>query len=245
MALLSSLENHKPKILIVDDEASIRLILKTRLSMIGYDVVTAADGEEALDVFRQEVPDLVVLDVMMPKLDGFGVCQALRKDSGVPIIMLTAIANVKDRIIGLELGADDYLVKPFSPKELESRIRCILRRVKKTTTKSVPTSGVFQVGELRIDNNKRQVYKGDERIRLTQMEFCLLELLVSCAGEPLSRADILSKVWGYIPEHYVDMRIVDLHISRLRDKLQEDPNQPKLILTVRGKGYAFQPIDIA
>lgn len=239
------MENRKQKILVVDDEASIRHILKTRLSMMGYDVMTAADGEEALEIFRQQVPDLVVLDVMMPKLDGFGVCQVLRKESGVPIIMLTAMADVKDRISGLELGADDYLVKPFSPKELESRIRCILRRVKKTSTKSDPTSGVFRVGDLRIDTNKRQVYKGDERIRLTQIEFSLLELLVSRSGETISRAEILSKVWGYMSENYVDMRIVDIHISRLRDKLQENPGQLKLILTVRGTGYTFQRIDRA
>ena len=213
--------------------------------MMGYDVVMAANGEEALEIFRQEVPDLVVLDVMMPKLDGFNVCQVLRKESGVPIIMLTAVADVKDRIMGLELGADDYLVKPFSPKELESRIRCILRRVKKTSTLGVTSSGVFRVGDLRLDTNKRQVYKGDERIRLTQIEFSLLELLVSRSGETISRAEILSKVWGYISENYVDMRIVDIHISRLRDKLDENPGQLKLILTVRGKGYTFQSINKA
>jgi two-component system, OmpR family, response regulator RpaB len=127
--VLSPLENHKEKVLVVDDEASIRRILETRLSMIGYDVVTAADGEEALDVFRKTGPNLVVLDVMMPKLDGYGVCQELRKESDVPIIMLTALGDVADRITGLELGADDYVVKPFSPKELEARIRSVLRRV--------------------------------------------------------------------------------------------------------------------
>lgn len=234
------MEHYKQKILVVDDEASIRRILETRLATIGYDIVTAADGEEALDIFRHQVPDLVILDVMMPKLDGFGVCQALRKQSDVPIIMLTALADVADRIAGLELGADDYMVKPFSPKELESRIRCILRRVEKTCTKNIPTSGVVQVGELRIDTNKRQVYKGTERILLTGMEFSLLELLAGRSGEAISRLEILSKVWGYTPDHFVDTRLVDVHISRLRDKLQDDSNQPELILTVRGTGYAFQ-----
>ncbi len=236
---LNSLDN-KPKILVVDDETSIRCILETRLSMLGYDIVTAADGVEALGICRHQVPDLIVLDVMMPKLDGFAVCQALRKQSGVPIIMLSAKADVSDRIKGLELGADDYMVKPFSPKELESRIRCLLRRVEKTYDKSIPTSGVIQVGSLRIDTNKRQVSLGSEQIRLTDMEFRLLELLVSRSGEAISRLEILSKVWGYTPEHFIDTRLVDVHMSRLRNKLQEDPNQPELIVTVRGTGYAFQ-----
>ena len=179
------MESHKEKILVVDDEASIRRILETRLSMIGYDVVTAADGEEALDTFRNAEPDLVVLDVMMPKLDGYGVCQELRKESDVPIIMLTALGDVADRITGLELGADDYVVKPFSPKELEARIRSVLRRVDKTGVTGIPSSGIIHINSIRIDTNKRQVYKGDERIRLTGMEFSLLELLVSKSGDPV------------------------------------------------------------
>ncbi|MFN3678287.1 MAG: response regulator transcription factor RpaB [Thermosynechococcus sp.] len=236
------MESHKEKILVVDDEASIRRILETRLSMIGYTVVTAADGEEALTTFRQEQPDLVVLDVMMPKLDGYGVCQELRKESDVPIIMLTALGDVADRITGLELGADDYVVKPFSPKELEARIRSVLRRIEKTSTSGIPSSGVIQVGNIRIDTNKRQVYKGEERIRLTGMEFMLLELLVGRSGEPFSRAEILEQVWGYTPERHVDTRVVDVHISRLRAKLEDDPSNPELILTARGTGYLFQRI---
>ncbi|MDM7327427.1 MAG: response regulator transcription factor [Thermosynechococcus sp. Uc] len=239
---LESHKDHKEKILVVDDEASIRRILETRLSMIGYTVVTAADGEEALTTFRQEQPDLVVLDVMMPKLDGYGVCQELRKESDVPIIMLTALGDVADRITGLELGADDYVVKPFSPKELEARIRSVLRRIEKTSTSGIPSSGVIQVGNIRIDTNKRQVYKGDERIRLTGMEFMLLELLVGRSGEPFSRGEILEQVWGYTPERHVDTRVVDVHISRLRAKLEEDPSNPELILTARGTGYLFQRI---
>ncbi len=178
----------KETILVVDDEASIRRILETRLSMIGYQVVTACDGIEALETFRRSAPDLVVLDVMMPRLDGYGVCQELRKESDVPIVMLTALGDVADRITGLELGADDYVVKPFSPKELEARIRCVLRRVEKEQVAGIPNSGVIQVGDLRIDTNKRQVYRGEERIRLTGMEFSLLELLVSRSGEPSAAA---------------------------------------------------------
>jgi two-component system, OmpR family, response regulator RpaB len=235
------LENNKERILVVDDEASIRRILETRLSMIGYDVVTAADGEEALETFRETIPDLV-LDVMMPKLDGYGVCQELRKESDVPIIMLTALGDVADRITGLELGADDYVVKPFSPKELEARIRSVLRRVDKNNLNGIPSSGVIQIGSIRVDTNKRQVYKGDERIRLTGMEFSLLELLVSRSGEAFSRSEILQEVWGYTPERHVDTRVVDVHISRLRAKLEEDPSNPELILTARGTGYLFQRI---
>ena len=192
------METHKEKILVVDDEASIRRILETRLSMIGYDVVTAADGEEALEIFYDSVPDLVVLDVMMPKLDGYGVCQELRKESDIPIIMLTALGDVADRITGLELGADDYVVKPFSPKELEARIRSVLRRVEKGSNPGIPNSGVISIASVKIDTNKRQVYKGDERIRLTGMEFSLLELLVGCSGEPFSRSEILQEVWDIL-----------------------------------------------
>jgi OmpR family response regulator RpaB len=236
----------KGTILVVDDEASIRRILETRLAMAGYRVVTAADGEEGLAAFHAEEPDLVVLDVMMPKLDGYGVVQELRKTSEVPIVMLTALSEVKDRILGLELGADDYLMKPFSPKELEARIRCVLRRVPSATAagsgaRPASAQGI-EVGGLRINTVKRQVFRGEERIRLTGMEFGLLELLLSRSGEPLSRADILTRIWGYTPERHADTRVVDVHVSRLRAKLESDPENPELILTARGLGYMFQRI---
>ncbi|BBD62754.1 two component transcriptional regulator, winged helix family protein (plasmid) [Nostoc sp. HK-01] len=237
------MDTRKEKILVVDDEASIRRILETRLSMIGYDVVTAGDGEEALVVFRSSSPDLIVLDVMMPKLDGYGVCQEIRNQSDVPIIMLTALTDVADRITGLELGADDYIAKPFSPKELESRIRCVLRRrASKTNAAGVTSSGIMYVGNIKIDTNKRQVYKDDERVRLTGVEYSLLELLVIHSGQPLSRGEILQRVWGYTSEQHVDTRVVDVHISRLRGKLEDDPENPELILTARGSGYLFQKI---
>nr|YP_010904375.1 probable transcriptional regulator ompR [Catenella fusiformis]WCH57626.1 probable transcriptional regulator ompR [Catenella fusiformis] len=237
------MDNKKEKILIVDDETSIRRILETRLSMIGYEVVSASDGEEALTVFRKEYPSLVVLDVMMPKLDGYGVCQELRKESDVPIIILTALGDVSDKITGLELGADDYVVKPFSPKELEARIRSVLRRVDKIPIwAGIPSSGIINVGLIRVDINKKQVYKNNIRVRLTGMEFSLLELLVSKAGEPFSRSSILQEVWGYTPERHVDTRVVDVHISRLRAKLEDDPSNPDLIITARGTGYLFQRI---
>lgn len=233
------MKNKISKILVVDDETSIRRILATSLSMVGYEVVTAANGVEALNIFHQEIPDLVVLDVMLPKLDGYGVCQHLRQESNIPIIMLTALGEVADRLIGLEIGADDYLSKPFSLKELEARICALLRRVEKHDTSGMPNSGVVNVGTLQIDTNKHQVYKENKRIRLTGREFSLLEMLVSCCGRTVSRSEILEKVWGYNLNQNVDTRIVDVHISRLRSNLEKDPKNPELILTARGVGYLF------
>jgi len=235
----------KETILVADDEASIRRILETRLSMIGYKVVTASDGKEALKLFKDYEPDLVVLDVMMPKLDGYGVCQELRKDSDVPIVMLTALGDVADRITGLELGADDYVVKPFSPKELEARIATILRRVGPAPTvdepREVPSGqGVMKLGDLVVDTNRRQVSRGGERIGLTYTEFSLLELLFRDPGRVVPRAEILEQLWGYPPRRAADLRVVDVYVARLRGKLEPDPRNPELILTVRGIGYASQ-----
>ena len=235
------MENYSEKILIVDDEPSIRQILETRLSIRGYTVILAANGEEALYLFHNEHPDLVILDIMLPKIDGYEVCSQIRKKSQVPIIMLTALGDISDRVMGLELGADDYVMKPFSPKELEARIRSVLRRVdSKNALINNPHKSILQIGSLVIDTNKRQVFKGAERIKLTGMEFNLLELLVTKAGERLSRSMILDRVWGYTPERYLDTRVVDVHISRLRSKLEEDPSNPDLIITARGTGYMFQ-----
>jgi len=237
----------KETILVADDEASIRRILETRLSMIGYKVVTASDGKEALKLFKDYEPDLVVLDVMMPKLDGYGVCQELRKDSDVPIVMLTALGDVADRITGLELGADDYVVKPFSPKELEARIATILRRmgpsITVTETKEVPSGkGVMKFGSLVVDTNRRQVSRAGERISLTYTEFSLLELLFDEPGKVVPRAEILEQLWGYPPRRAADLRVVDVYVARLRGKLEPDPRNPELILTVRGIGYASQRV---
>ena len=233
---------YNEKILVVDDEISIRQILETRLSIRGYEVILAANGEEALFLFKKEQPNLVILDVMLPKMDGYEVCSEIRKDSQIPIIMLTALGDIVDRVMGLELGADDYVMKPFSPKELEARIRSVLRRTEMRSSFPSQNSNknILQIGKLLVDTNKRQVFKGKERIKLTGMEFNLLELLVSKAGERLSRATILDRVWGYTPERYLDTRVVDVHISRLRSKLEEDPCNPDLIITARGTGYMFQ-----
>lgn len=234
------------KILIVDDEASIRRILETRFKMLGYEIMTAGDGEEALEVFNKFQPDVVILDIMMPKKDGYGVTKELRQHYDTPIIILTALGDVAERITGLELGADDYVVKPFSPKELEARVKAILRRMNNANTGAVATgkdNNVLIVGNIKIDRSKRQVFKKNERIRLTGMEFSLLELLMGSSGQPFSRADILQHVWSYPPDHRIDTRVVDVHVSRLRAKLENDISNPELILTARGIGYMFQKLD--
>lgn len=235
-------EDFKQRILVVDDEASIRRILETRLKMAGYEVATAADGEEAIEQYNNVNPDLVILDVMMPKMDGYGVTREIRRTSDIPIIILTALGDVSERITGLELGADDYVIKPFSPKELEARVKAVLRR---TNAKDIvsptgkPAKNVITTGQIKIDTARRQVYKKNERIRLTGMEFSLLELLVNTAGQAYSRNEILQHVWAYPPDHKIDTRVVDVHISRLRSKLEVDPANPELILTARGIGYMF------
>ena len=235
----------KQKILVVDDEASIRRILETRLKMAGYNVVTAEDGEEAIELFNKTNPDIVILDVMMPKMDGYGVTREIRRVSDIPIIILTALGDVSERITGLELGADDYVIKPFSPKELEARVKAVLRRtVNKgiTVPTGKTTKNVITTGNIKIDTARRQVYRKNERIRLTGMEFSLLELLVNNSGTAYSRNEILQHVWAYPPDHRIDTRVVDVHISRLRSKLETDPANPELILTARGIGYMFQRI---
>ena len=193
----------RERILVVDDEASIRRILETRLKMVGYEVFTAADGEEAIESYQKNNPDLVILDVMMPKMDGYGVTREIRKTSETPIIILTALGDVSERITGLELGADDYIIKPFSPKELEARVKAVLRRV--NHREDLPggkiTKNVITTGNIRIDTSRRQVYRKNERIRLTGMEFSLLELLVGNSGQPFSRNEILQYVWSYPADH--------------------------------------------
>ena len=198
-----------------------------------------------MESFQRQPADLVVLDLMLPRLDGYGVLEAVRAVSDVPVLMLTACDRVEDRILGLELGADDYLVKPFSLTELEARIRCVLRRVQQSaqkppTSSSAPGSLALEISGLTIHLGKRQVFRGAERIKLTAMEFSLLELLVGKAGEPISRMKILEAIWGYTPDRHADTRVVDVHVARLRLKLELDAKNPELILTARGLGYQFQ-----
>ena len=235
----------KGTILVVDDEPAVRRVLLMRLQLAGYRVVSAEDGEEALEIFHQECPDLVVLDVMLPKMDGFAVCRRLRAESCVPIIFLSALESISERVAGLDLGADDYLPKPFSPKELEARISTILRRVGSGSAviepREIPSGqGVMRVGDLVVDTNRRQVSRGTERIALTYTEFSLLELLFRDPGHVVPRAEILEQLWGYPPRRAADLRVVDVYVARLRGKLEPDPRNPELILTVRGIGYASQ-----
>ena len=242
----------KGTILVVDDEPAVRRVLLMRLQLAGYNVVSAEDGEEALEKFHSESPDLVVLDVMLPKMDGFAVCRRLRAESCVPIIFLSALESISERVTGLDLGADDYLPKPFSPKELEARISTILRRVGSGAAtvepREIPSGqGVMRVGDLVVDTNRRQVNRGTERIALTYTEFSLLELLFRDPGHVVPRAEILEQLWGYPPRRAADLRVVDVYVARLRGKLEPDPRNPELILTVRGIGYASQrmgePVD--
>jgi len=238
-------ESPKATILVVDDEPAVRRVLVMRLQLAGYRVICAEDGEKALEVFHSESPDLVVLDVMLPKMDGFAVCRRLRAESCVPIIFLSALEAISERVAGLDLGADDYLPKPFSPKELEARIASILRRVGRGSATAEPREipvgqGVLRVGDLVVDTNRRQVTRGTDRISLTYTEFSLLELLFREPGEVVPRAEILEQLWGYPPRRAADLRVVDVYVARLRGKLEPDPRNPELILTVRGIGYASQ-----
>ncbi len=249
MGLMSGEEPTQPMatILVVDDEAAVRRVLVMRLQLSGYRVICAEDGEQALEMFHTESPDLIVLDVMLPKLDGFAVCRRLRAESCVPIIFLSAVEAISERVAGLDLGADDYLPKPFSPKELEARIATILRRVGRgnaeVETREVPTGqGVLRLGELVVDTNRRQVTRGAERINLTYTEFSLLELLFCDPGRVVPRAEILEQLWGYPPRRTADLRVVDVYVARLRGKLEPDPRNPEMILTVRGIGYSSQRV---
>ena len=241
----STASGPRATLLVVDDEPAVRRVLVMRLQMAGYRVLCAEDGEEALALFHQEQPDLVVLDVMMPKLDGFAVCRRLRAESCVPIIFLSALDAIAERVAGLDLGADDYLSKPFSPKELEARITTILRRAGRGSATAEPSeqtsgTGVLRVGDLVVDTNRRQVNRDGQRIALTYTEFSLLELLFREPGRVVPRAEILEQLWGYPPRRAADLRVVDVYVARLRGKLEPDPRNPELILTVRGTGYASQ-----
>ncbi len=233
--------SYKQKVLVVDDESTIRRILATRLTMKGYEVAVAVDGEEALQVFQEQSPDLVVLDIMMPKLNGLQVCRELRKTTDVPIIILSALGDVGDRIQGLELGADDYLSKPFSPNELEGRIQAILRRTQTEPDAKQQSGGMIQMGALKVDLHKRQAYLHEEKLSLTGMEFDVLELLITNPGKTVSRSEILQRVWGYSPHQYADLRVVDVNVSRLRSKIGDNPKEPEFIHTDWGTGYYCQP----
>jgi two-component system response regulator VicR len=227
------------KVLIVDDEKTIVDILNHNLTREGYDTVQAFDGEQALDVATQQNPDLILLDVMLPKKDGFAVCQELRKTSNVPIIMVTAKEDVVDKIIGLELGADDYITKPFSVREVMARVKANLRKSGNFDSrgdKSVESQALC-FGPLSLDTDKYEVKISGEKADLTLREFELLKFLATQEGQVFSREELLEKVWGY--EYFGDVRTVDVTIRRIREKIEKDPSNPTLLATKRGIGYYF------
>jgi two-component system, OmpR family, response regulator len=224
-------------ILLVDDEDSVQKLLTYPLERDGFRVVAARDGEEALQRFAAEPVDLVVLDIMLPKLDGLEVCKRLRAESSVPIIMLTARDDEFDTVLGLELGADDYITKPFSIREFRSRVRALLRRAG-TAQRAHETGEVLEAGPLRIDPDRRTAQLDGKAIELTYVEFELLRTLAASPGRVFSRRALLEAVWG--DAAYREPRTIDVHVRHLREKLERDPSEPDLILTVRGAGYRFR-----
>ncbi len=224
------------KILVVDDERPIVEILKINLEKNGYKVLCAYDGEAAVEKALSEEPDLILLDVMLPKTDGFTVCKRVREKSSVPIIMLTAREEEVDKVLGLELGADDYMTKPFSLRELMARVKANLRRTQ-ITMKSESGSDILSFGDLTIDTEKYEVKKKDSAISLTFREFELLKFLATRKGKIFTREQLLNKVWDY--EFYGDVRTVDVTIRRLREKIEDNPSMPSYIITKRGVGYYF------
>jgi DNA-binding response OmpR family regulator len=221
----------------VDDELSVQKLLAYPLRKEGYDVIPALDGREALERLRDDSFDLVVLDVMLPRMDGFDVCRAIRSRSTVPIIMLTAKTEETDKILGLELGADDYITKPFSVREFRSRVKAVLRRAALAQPEAQFEEPI-EAGDLSIDFEKRSVTVRRDAVRLTYVEFEILAALARAPGRVFSRTMLLERVWG--DAAYRDPRTIDVHIRHLREKLEEEPKTPELILTVRGVGYRFK-----
>lgn len=222
------------KILIVDDESTIAQTVRAYLEPDGFSVLTASDGITALQTVRTFSPDLIVLDVMLPGMDGIEVLRRVRQESNVYVLMLTAKAEETDKIVGLSVGADDYLTKPFSPRELVARIKAILRRERGITVGNPPL--IFR--RLRIDPGSRQVWKDEQLIDLTPIEFDLLHVLARHRGRVLSREQLIEQVWGN--DYYGDERVADVHIGRIRKKIEDDPANPTLVVTARGAGYRFE-----
>jgi DNA-binding response OmpR family regulator len=224
------------KILVVDDESKIRKVVTAYLEQAGFKVVTAGDGQMALTAFRHEQPDLVILDLMLPGMDGLDVCRAMRRESNVPIIMLTARAEEADRLIGLELGADDYVVKPFSPREVVARVRAVLRRVEGEAS----PPAVIRVGDLLVDLDRHTVEVAGRPVELTPTEFDLLAAMARYPGRAFTRLQLLAQVQGDAYEGYE--RTVDAHIKNLRAKIEPDPRRPRYIVTVYGVGYRLEEV---
>jgi DNA-binding response OmpR family regulator len=226
-----------PKVLIVEDDRTLADLLAQNLRQEDYDTIVRYDGESGLNAIRAEVPDLIVLDIMLPLLDGLSICRILRRDTAmqnIPIIMITARGNEVDKIVGLESGADDYIVKPFGTGEFLARVRAVMRRVPRRPT----VSDELVAGDIRVDLTGRRVFKGATEQKLSHKEFDLLTELMRNQGAVLSRDLILTKVWGY--EYFGDKRTVDVHVRWLREKIEDDPSNPTRIVTVRGVGYRFE-----
>ncbi|MBX3056970.1 MAG: response regulator transcription factor [Anaerolineae bacterium] len=222
-------------LLLIDDDEMITGPLARQFTQAGYRVLVAHNGRDGLNLALSQNPDLVLLDVMMPEMDGWEVCRRLRQQSVVPILMLTALGEEVDRILGLELGADDYLPKPFSARELQARVRALLRRVELDRT-AQPTT-ILTAGDIHLELETRQVSKNGRLLTLRFKEFELLSLLLSRPGQVISRAELFDKVWG--TDWLGDTRTLDVHVRWLREKIEDDPGQPRYIQTVRGVGYRF------
>lgn len=224
-------------ILVVEDEANIAKVLTMYLEKDGYRVTVARDGQQGLERFERDHPDLVILDLLLPKMDGLEVCRRIRRQSFVPLLMLTAKRDETDKIVGLELGADDYMTKPFSPREMVTRVRAILRRAKQSPVTTSGMDGTMEFAELLIDVPRHEVRVGGRVVSLTAKEFDLLRTLASSPGKVFSRDALLNQVWGY--DYYGDARTVDVHVGTLRKKVEVQPSVPRWIKTVWGIGYKF------
>lgn len=225
------------KVLVVDDEKPIVDIIKYNLIKEGYDVITAEDGEEAIIKNKEENPDLILLDIMMPKVDGYEACRKIRADYATPIIMLTARAEEVDKVLGLEIGADDYVTKPFSVRELMARVKANLRRQVSAAQVEADSGNKLTFGDLYIDLDLYEVKRDGTVIELTFREFELLKFLATQKTQVFTREQLLEKVWGY--EYFGDVRTVDVTVRRLREKLEVDPSRPRFVITKRGVGYHF------
>lgn len=224
------------KILVVDDKSEIRKLLKSYFTQEGYEVVTAADGQEALFVARHEKPDVILLDIMMPQMNGYDFLRTFSRESATPVIVLTAKVEESDKVLGLELGADDYVVKPFSPRELAARVRAVLRRVEKFQQQAPQ---ILRAGEITVDLQGHYARVGDQMVDLTPSEFTILATLMGAPGRVFSRLELLERLQGVAYEGYE--RTIDVHIRNLRAKIEPDPSQPRYIETVYGAGYRFAP----
>lgn len=222
------------KILVVDDEPTLVATLKYNLEREKYQVITAADGPAAVDAARGARPDLVLLDIMLPGLDGIEVCRILRKEMNVPIIMLTAKGTEMDKVVGLEIGADDYVTKPFGTRELLARVRAQIRRSESPAAES---TGSVSVGDIRLDVDRHQAFKSEVPLELKPREFDLLAFLMRNRGRAFTREQLLSQIWGY--DFVGDTRTVDVHVRWLRKKIEDEPGSPHRLMTVRGTGYRF------